>query len=131
MSRLLPVLSTLVLGGCIFVHDDGPDREYAPNISWADGSCYWDGGYRDYVWWFQAEVQDYDGDVVEVTADVYDDWDGAWVDAFDLWYSNDGTWFSAWQGSTTWLDCTYLDYTVEITAVDSYGRTDVYAFETW
>lgn len=128
MSASLPRFLSLVLlsGACVVYEDDGPDPvpapvNYAPELTWADGGCYWDDQYRDFIWWFEADVDDPNGvyDVTQVWVDVYDDRTGAWVDAFELFPTNDPYyWFSDWLGSTTWLDCNYNAYYAEIGAAD-------------
>jgi len=130
MRTLLPVLSMLVLPACVvYDNDAGPARgasNAAPYIEWADAVCGWDGGYRDFVWSFEAGVSDWDGDVVTVVADVYDTWDGRWVDGFELaWDPAVGTWYSDWIGGLTALDCGYPDYVVDFTAIDSMNAQDV------
>ncbi len=130
----LAAFASLSLGGCL-VYGGGPRQvavdSTSPYISYADASCYWDDGYRDYVWWFEADVDDPDGDVQAVYADVYDNWDGSLADSFELYYEGDGTWYSAWQQWSTYLDCEYYDYTVDISAQDSWDNTDVVSFQTW
>jgi hypothetical protein len=128
--RALPMAAAaLALPACYYVHDDGPPApvDTAPYITYADAGCYWDDYYRDYVWYFDVDVEDVEGakDVVAVYADVYDEWDGSWVDGFDLYYEGGVTWYSAWVGHTTYLDCGYPDYVVDITAVDSWNDADV------
>ena len=128
MSRLLPLYS---LTGCfVSVGGGGMDTavpDAAPTITYADASCYWDRGYDDYVWYFEADVDDWDGtvEVAGVYADVYDQWTGEWVDAFELYPEAGITWYSAWVGQTTYLDCEYYNYTVEFTAEDVYGAQDI------
>lgn len=127
-SLLLPLLAS-VLSGCV-VYADPPGHNTGnspPVLTYTDAGCYWDYSYSDYVWYFEADADDLDGpgDVTQVWADVYDDYTGDWVDGFDLLPDQGITWFSAWVGSTTYLDCTWPGYVVDITAVDSYGASDV------
>ena len=99
-----------------------------PVITAAEAGCYWDASYNDYIWYFQASADDPDGvyDVVDMWADVYDNTSGAWVDSFELYATSDAyTWYSDWLGSTTYLDCNYMNYFVEFTAYDSYNATAV------
>jgi hypothetical protein len=135
MSRFAAMLlAGLPLAAGCLVYDSGPANRppvnYAPTITYADGGCYWDPGYRDYVWWFESDVDDPDGylDVTEVYADVYDDATGKWEDGFELYPDTGMTWYSAWLGSSTYLDCAYPYYSVDITAYDSYGDYDVVTF---
>jgi hypothetical protein len=131
MRTLLPALVSLSLPACVVYDNDvgGGGRAPAnagPFIEWADAACGWDDGYRDFVWTFEAEVTDWDGDVVTVVADVYDTWDGRWVDGFELgWDPGYGTWFSDWIGGLTALDCGYPDYVVDFTAIDGRDAQDV------
>lgn len=124
LAFALPALST----GCVVYANRGPapvDRH--PEITYADAGCYWDAAYRDYVWYFEADATDPNGggDVVEVYADVYDLTTGEWVDGFDLSPDVGVTWYSAWVGSSTYLDCTRPVYSVAITAVDATGLWDL------
>jgi len=113
-------------------HGNGPVNE-APLVEWADASCYWDKGYRDDVWWFEADIVDADGldDVVAVYADVYDGFSGEWVDAFELYYDGSNTWYSAWQGRSTYLDCAYYNYIVDFTPEDVVGEGQVYTLDVY
>ena len=118
----------LIAPGCV-VYTDPPHREpnYAPELTYADAGCYWDYNYGDYVWYFDADATDPNGagDVVAVYADVYDDYTGEWIDGFDLVWEGGITWYSAWVGSTTYLDCTVPMYVVDINAVDRGDLADV------
>ncbi len=123
----------LALPACVVYDSDvvTPAPTYAnnpPYIDWAEASCGWDGYVRDNVWVFEAGVSDWDGagDIVAVVADVYDTWDGRWIDGFELaWDPAYGTWYSDWLGSTTYLDCGYPDYVVDFTAFDRFDDADV------
>ncbi len=125
--------------GCI-VYEDNPDTVYvvddndapvvvynaAPYVFDAYSGCYFDRGYRDDIWFFDAWVDDPDGalDVVQVWADVYDDWTGQLIESFELYPTqNPQQWYSDWLVSSTWLDCWYDGYSVDIVAYDS--------FEAW
>lgn len=132
MHRVYLAFSAL-LPACV-VYADGvpPVQAHAPpSIEYADGSCYYDEGYRSFTWWFEADVTDTDGpyDVVAVWADVYDDWDGALVDSFELYREERAYWYSDWDQSSTGLDCDYYDYTVEFVAYDAADWHDSVAFE--
>ena len=120
--------ASALLSGCLVYGDEpAPVRNATPFISYADAGCYPDDYYHDFVWYFDSDVEDADGanDVSEVYADVYDDWTGEWVDGFELYPEGGITWYSSWVGSSTWLDCTYSGYIVDISAVDIFGATDV------
>jgi hypothetical protein len=138
MPRLAPLAFALaVLPGC-FVYADEPARpplNASPLITYADAGCEPDDYYHDFVWYFDADVDDADGpaDVDQVYVDVYDSYDGTWVDGFDLYPDQGITWYSDWVGSSTYLDCTYPDYVVDFTAVDIFGATDVVSVDplTW
>lgn len=139
-SRLFPLLAAGLLGGCVvyadddddvIVHDHPPAANYAPVVTWADGGCYWDGYYHDHIWWFEADIDDPNSpyDVVAVYADVYDSYSGGWVDSFELYPTNDAYyWFSDWLGSSTWLDCSYGGYVVDIVAYDALEASGVGTF---
>ncbi|MDP2306332.1 MAG: hypothetical protein Q8P18_09925 [Pseudomonadota bacterium] len=130
-AAALPLLASLAataLSGCfVYTDDPKPAPNLAPAIIYADAGCYPDDYYHDFVWYFDADVEDYDGsnDVYEVFVDVYDDWSGEWIDGFDLLPEEGVTWYSAWVGSSTYLDCAYSGYVVDFTAVDIFGATDV------
>lgn len=130
MIRAAALTALVPLAGC-FVYTDDPGPHPAPNAApyfdYADAWCEPDGYYHDFVWAFEADVLDPDGanDVAEVYVDVYDTWDGAWVDGFPLDPIGGVTWYSAWVGSSTYLDCTYPDYEVDFVAVDIFGAEDI------
>ncbi len=136
--RTLTVSAALFASGC-FVYGSGPDhrskapKNYAPVIDVADASCYWDDYYADDVWWFQADVTDPNGldDITGVYADVYDGQTGEWVDAFELYYDQGDTFYSAWQGRSTYLDCGYYDYLVDFTPEDTAGPGEVYTIDLY
>jgi len=114
--------------GCVVYTNDDPvpagPANYTPYVSWADGGCYYDPYYVDDIWYFEANVEDPDGiyDVTNVYADVYDGRTGEWVETFELFPTADPSyWFSDWLGSTTWLDCYYGGYEVDIVAYDSFN----------
>lgn len=137
MTRtLIPLLALST--GCVVYTDSGAPPgggtgpvNYAPHINWADGGCYYDGYYGDDIWYFEADVNDPDGalDVTAVYADVYDSYTGEWVDSFELYPTAKATdWYSDWLGHTTYLDCYYGGYIVDITAYDSFDATDHISF---
>ena len=120
--------------GCIIVADEGPGAS-PPVITYAYAGCYADDYYRDFVWEFEADVSDDAGgsSIAEVFADVYDDRTGEWVDGFELYPEGGITWYSAWVGGSTWLDCQYPYYVVDITAVAIDQRQDTVSVypDTW
>lgn len=129
-------LATSFAGGCIVVDSDVDDRccdtpvvvNYAPEVYDGEAGCYYDRYERDDIWYFEAFVDDVDGigDVISVWADVYDEYDGSYVESFELFPTNDPyVWYSDWLGSTTYLDCFYTNYTVDLVAYDSYEDTGV------
>ena len=141
-KKLLLVAVTLAAASGCVIYDDGPDYRpapepvvvnYAPTVLWADAGCYYDNAYRDDIWFFEADVDDLDGplDVVSVWADVYDEWDGSYVASFELFPTADPyIWYSDWLGRSTYLDCFYPNYSVDIVAYDSFddfGYTTVWA----
>lgn len=131
----IPFVAVLA-SGCL-VYSDGPNHppaeNYAPAVEWADASCYWDDYYMDDVWWFEADIIDDNGldDVTGVYADVYDGTSGEWVDAFELYYDGGHTWYSSWQGSSTYLDCGYYNYIVDFVAEDTVGPGEVYSLDVY
>lgn len=130
-------LAALTTSGCVVYSDGGggggtyePAPNVAPYINWADAGCYYDGYYNDDIWYFQADATDGDGvlDVVAVYADVYDMrfGGGEWVETFELMPTDDPyVWYSDWLGHTTYLDCYYGGYEVDIVAYDSFNDYDV------
>ena len=124
----------LLLTACFVYGDDVPSHYNSPpEITYADAGCYWDEYEYDDVWYFEADVDDYDGwdDVVAVYADVYDLRTDEWVDGFDLYPEGKYTWYSDWLGSSTYLYCGYPDYVVDFTAVDTLEDTDVIQVYPW
>jgi len=133
MTRLFSLaLVALASTGCLVYEDPGPGPgpvhvNSAPLVTWADAGCYWDGAYQDDIWFFEADADDPDGtlDVVAVYADVYDA-RGEWADSFELFPTQDPLyWFSDWLGSSTWLDCGYPGYQVDLVAYDTSDAYDV------
>lgn len=130
MSPLRALVALLPLAGCIVYDDSGPAPapvNSAPFVEDAVAGCYWEPAYRDHIWYFEAVVSDPDGplDVVAVYGDVYDR-QGVLIDSFDVLPTSDPyVWFSDWLGSSTWVDCAYPYYTVDIVAYDSFDAWDV------
>lgn len=133
LPLLAPAAALLASTGCVIYADDveppPPPANYAPFVEGAEAGCFYDSYYRDDVWYFEAFTDDPNGvyDVVEVWADVYDEYHGAtYIESFELYPTNDPhVWFSDWLGHSTWLDCHYDGYTVDFVAYDSYGDYDV------
>jgi len=131
MTRAIwPALALSLTTGCIVYEDPGVPGgpNHAPFVQQADAGCYWDPVYQDDIVYFDATVTDPDGPygVVSVWADFYDSRTGAWVDTFDLYPTNDpSVWFSDWLGRSTYVDCYYGGYVVDITATDNADATDV------
>lgn len=137
MRTLFSSLAVLSLSACVFSVEpngggsngsgNGGSGPANPEITHADAGCYPDGAYRDFVWYFEADVDDRYGseDIAIVYADVYDSWTGEWVDGFDLYRDGGITWYSAWVGDSTYLDCTYGGYEVDITGQSLDGSYDV------
>ncbi|MCA9568929.1 MAG: hypothetical protein KC656_13865 [Myxococcales bacterium] len=138
MQKLLALsaAAVLTLSGCV-VHsydvDDDPTpvvvvpANYAPQILDAYAEVAYDNYNMDDIWYFEATVDDLDGayDVISVWADVYDEYDGTWVESFELFPTNDPlVWYSDWLGSTTYLDPFYPSYSVDIVAYDTYEDYD-------
>ncbi len=136
MYRLLAATMALSLTtGCVVYSEDHHHQDevvvvetvnYAPVISYAEAGCYWDSYNGDFVWYFDSEVWDYEDWVVGVYADVYDA-RGTWVDSFELYQETPDrdVWFSDWLQYSTYLDCYYGGYVVDIVAYDSYDSAEV------
>ena len=110
-------------------YDSGYDTvlNYAPDVLDGEAGCYYDGAYNDDIWYFDAVVDDFDGvsDVMQVWADVYDEYDGQLIESFELYRTDNGmAWFSDWMGSSTYLNCYYSNYTVDIVAYDYWEDMD-------
>ncbi|MFZ5481792.1 MAG: hypothetical protein ACOZNI_33835, partial [Myxococcota bacterium] len=58
--RALTAAVLAALPGCYFVYEDPHPApvDTAPYVTYADAGCYWDGYYRDDVWYFEADVDD-------------------------------------------------------------------------
>ena len=133
------ILSTLIAtlsSGCYFyasssdtvrddddIYYDDTVYNFAPEVIDGEAGCYYDSAYADDIWYFDAQVDDFDGisDITQVWADVYDEYNGQLVESFELYPTNVGDlWFSDWLGSSTYLDCYYSNYTVDLVVYDSY-----------
>jgi hypothetical protein len=125
MRPLSLLLALLPLAGCIVYSDEpsAPPVNTAPWFDYADAGCFWDNGYQDFVWYFDVDANDDlgPGDVTAVWADVYDDGTGDIADSFDLSPEPGKSWYSAWIGSTTYLDPSYPAYSVVLSAQDQQG----------
>jgi hypothetical protein len=108
--------------GSDYTYDETPGENVAPEIEEAAAGCYWSPAYNDYIWWFAATIWDANGfgDVQVVYADVYEYGTGEWVDSFEMYDETDDPmiWYSDWLEYSTWLDCSYGDYFVDITVFD-------------
>ena len=134
-STLIMTAATIAgLSGCVIVTEDvntapGPVFNTAPIVTSADAFCVYDRSYSDDIWDFSATVDDYDGvyDVVQVWADVYDEYaGGTLIESFELYPTNDPyLWWSDWLGRTTLLDPYYDGYTVDLVAYDSFNEFGV------
>jgi len=143
VKKLLALLISAVLGsfaavGCYWTVDGYWDwpvwiDNWSPEVVDADAGCVWDGYLGEDVWYFEAEVDDYDGlgDIVSVEAHVYDDWHGGrWVDGFELDPTADRwVWYTEYPEHVTALDCHYRGYTVEFYVWDWWG--DVGTLAVW
>jgi hypothetical protein len=136
MQRTPLLLSAALLASACVVYTDDKDpfpepdptpANYAPYVLSAEAGCYWDPSYRDYVWTFDADVDDPNGwgDVFEVWADVYDDTTGAWVDSFYLNPVDEFYWSSAWLQASTWLDAAFPYYVIDFVPYDYSGASSV------
>lgn len=138
MRRTLALTALFTLPACIVVDADsrpGPSN-WAPEITWAEAGCFWDDRAYDFVWYFDADVTDPDGqmDVWEVYADVFDDRTGELVDSFLLDDFGGGFWSTEWLQYQTWLDCSYGRYVVDFVAYDTFDAIDtfaVYPYQGW
>ena len=141
------IVSALLMAatGCI-IYDDGPDtvviqdtgsppvvvRNAWPTVYDGYSGCYFDRYNADDIWFFDAWVDDPDGvyDVVQVWADVYDDWSGQIVQSFELYPTdNPAEWYSDWLVGSTYLDCWYGGYSIDIVAYDAsdaWGSATIY-----
>jgi len=124
------ILFLLPLSGCV-VYSSSPPKNSAPWFSYADGGCFWDNGYRDYIWYFDVDVEDDLGpsDVAAVWADVYDNRAGIEADSFDLNPEPGKSWYSSWIGATTYLDPGYGAYEIVLSAQDydgAIGSTSIF-----
>ena len=134
-ARLITAMTALSLAsGCVVYENDGRSEQpaptyvnYIPTVAWAEAGCYWDDYNQDFIWWFQTEVFDDNGpnDLTGVYADVYDVY-GNYIDGFELYQENPDpdVWFSDWLQYSTYLDCYYGGYQVDIIAYDSYEDCD-------
>ncbi len=122
LSLLLAVAS-----GCVILVDDewaAWTWNWDPVVYDGDAGCVWDSALRENVWYFEAEVDDWDGpeDIWFVEANVYDEWRGGrLVDAFELAPTEDPwIWYGEWMEFSTALDCRYTGYSVDLIAWDFY-----------
>ncbi len=130
-ALLAAAAALLSLNACIVYDSDSAPApvNYAPDINWAESGCFWDNVAYDWVWYFDADVTDPDGlgDVVDVYADVFDDYTGRLVDSFLLSDFGGGFWSTEWLQYQTYLDCSNGWYVVDFVAYDHYDAVDTYA----
>lgn len=132
LARTLPL--ALLVAGCVVYDEDhhhvpppSPAVNHAPVVLDAAAGVFWDEWAHDDIWYFDAEVDDPDSpyDVVQVWADVYDDWSGELVDSFELFPTDDPfVWYAEYYGHDTWLDPFYPHYSVDLVAYDSWDAYD-------
>ena len=132
---MIRLITLILLTGCV-VYSNKPPANSPPWFEYADGGCFWDGAYEDYVWYFDVDVNDDlgPGDVMYVWADVYDTRSGLLEDSFELAPEPGRSWYSAWLGSSTWLDPAWPWYEIVISAEDSegaVGSVSLYAEPCW
>lgn len=129
LAFALLVTAAAVTPGCVVYsadHTHGTIVTYntPPVVTSAEAYVSFDPAYGDYIWTFDATVDDADGvlDVQQVWADVYDEWAGGQlVESFELYPTDDPYfWYSDWLGSTTFLDPDWDGYSVDFVAYDTY-----------
>ena len=131
-------MALISLSACIVVDDDDnnnpPPQNYPPTVVAGEAGCYYDDYNHDFIWYFTAEVHDPNGpgDVMMVWGDVYDAY-GNPVDSFELYPEGQSPeiWFSDWLQYSTYLDCYYGGYVVDLVAYDyteSYHAISVYPY---
>lgn len=142
MTRLFTLaLAVAALTGCIIIDRDDPDTiivddpgtppvvvNASPFVFDGAAGCYYDAFNADDILYLNAWVDDPDGtfDVVSVWADVYDDRTGELVQSLELFPTNHPQeWFSDWLVSTTWFDCWYPFYSIDLVAYDTYDAWGV------
>ena len=129
-ARIAPVLLLAAVSSC-HVTVDGEWADWTwnwdPIVYDGDAGCVREGA-RGYVWYFEAEVDDWDGtgDIWLVEANVYDERRGGrWVESFELAPTDDPwIWYVEWPERQTVLDCHYAGYSVDLVAWDYYDGTD-------
>lgn len=138
LARTLLISSAGTLLGCeVTVDGTWPDWtwNWDPVVYDGDAGCEWDPAREQYVWYFEAEVDDWDGldDIVYVDANVYDDWRGGYLaDSFALRPTSDpGVWYGEWPERVTSLDCTYPGYSVDLVAWDGFDGSGALTIIPW
>ena len=127
------ILALAMTSGCVVYSDDHHHADtvivertnYTPEFLYAEAGCYWSDYHHDFIWYFDAEV--FDDDIVTgVYADVFDAY-GVWVDSFELYNETvyEEVWFSDWLQYSTYLDCYYGGYQIDLVAYDSYDAYDI------
>ncbi len=144
MTRFINILAltvSMLSTGCIVVEGSAPggngtnagnntstEWNASPIISYADAGCWYDSYEMDYVWSFEADIFDDDGqwEIADVFADVFDTWDNSWTDSFELTSWDDYTYTADWAEYQTYLYCGYGDYEVDFVVYDEWDAYDVY-----
>ena len=126
MFKYIWILLILSLSGCYVVPAGNSGYGHYNERPMIDGhniSCYWNSGYQDYVWSFQAWVNHPAGrgQVSDVAVDVFHN--GFMIDSFYLFYEQDGYWSIHLQERRTNLWCGDW-YEIDITAYDWDGDYD-------
>jgi len=93
-ARLLLLLACILSGCYIIPTDHSGYGHYNENpiIEGYEISCYWNSGYQDYMWSFQAWVNHPAGqrEISDVAVDIYHE--SFMIDTFYLFYEHDGYW---------------------------------------
>ena len=111
----------LWLAGCVF------ELNNPPLVDFAEVECGFDRTFGDVLWTFDAAVLDADGasDVRFVTAEVFDDRTGFFVEAIRLQPVRGSTfWEAVFLERDSLLFCGDL-YLIDFVAEDSFGQVDV------
>lgn len=128
---LAGLVAALSQAGCV-VYSDRPNL--TPTIGYADAGCVWDSRQGTYILYFDVDASDPDGvkDVIDVSADVYDDGvGGTYLATYGLFPEIEPVWYSAWIFETTGLDPGYGLYSADIVATDGAGAQTVVTVPLW
>ena len=93
----------------------------------------WDARQGAYILYFDVDASDTDGmsAVIDVSADVYDDGVGAYLDTYGLLPEVGPSWYGAWFYGTTKLDPHYALYSADIVATDRSGLQTIVTVPLW